>query len=360
MKRTSITPLRRIAVVTGLVTAMFGLSACADSAGGDADGEITSITLRLADGYAASHYYSVAGAQFFIDKVAELTDGAVTIEYYPGGQLGKPTDMIDVLDEGVADIAFTAPGYLPSQMPLSGAFSLPRVLPDGDVGTLAYAEVIGDSGSVVYQRDYADNGLVPLFAGIAADYQVMSATSGLETPEALHGLSARSAGGTIDLIVKALGAEPVPITTGDIYGALEGGMVDANFQGPPGAVGGSLHEVVKAITTNGNFTAFVSAWTMKQDAFDALPVDVQSALREAGAATSQNLAAVANGETAKAMAAFEEAGVTLVTYSDAQLEELDSELSVVTEQWLAGLDAGLAGEDAVAEMKDAVAAAAES
>lgn len=347
--------VRRL-VVIGSVSVALALSGCAATPADPGGADV--ITLRLADGYAANHYYSIAGAQFFIDKVAELTEGQIEIEYYPGGQLGKSTDMIDVLTQGVADIAFTAPGYLPSQMPLSGAFSLPRELPDGDIGTRAYADVLSDADSAVYQTDYAANGLVPLFAGVAADYQAMSATNDLGSPDAFAGLTARSAGGTIDLIVEALGAQPVPISTGDIYSAIENGTVDANFQGPPGAVGNSLQEVVTAITTNGNFTAFVSAWTMTQEKLDSLPADLQKALLEAGEATSDNLAAVANEQTTNAMKEFEDAGATLVTYSAEDLEVLDKKLTVVAEEWTQMLGSSLPTSDAIDEMRDAVQRAA--
>lgn len=354
MPRTSIParPVLALVAISALTGTIAGCTSDGSASSAAAEGE--SLTLRLADGYPPTHYYSVNGPTYFADKVAELTDGRVSIEVYPGGQLGETTDMIDVLNQGVADIAFTAPGYLPAQMPMSGAFSLPRVLPSSEVGTRAYAEAIASEDSVIRQVDYAANGLVPLFVGIAADYQLMSSSRSIETVDDVEGQTIRSAGGTVDLITKALGASPITIATGDIYNALENGTVDANLQGPPGAIGNSLHEVVQSITTNGNFTAFVSAWTITEEKFDSLPEDVRDALVEAGAATSERLAEIGTESTEEAMAEFEAAGATLVEYGPDELAELDAKLAAIPDEWRDSLSSASDGAEAITEMTAAV------
>src|SRR5699024_6402295 len=101
----------------------------------------------------------------------------------------------------------------------------------------------------------------------------------------IKGMTIRSAGGTIDMIVEALGAIPTPITSGDIFQALERGTVDGNIQGLAGAVGNSVHEVVDSVTINGNFAAFLSTWSMNEDRFADMPSEVQELLIVAGQKT---------------------------------------------------------------------------
>lgn len=323
-----------------------------DEVGSEIDYE--EVTLTLADVYPEPHYLTQEGSVYFQELVERESGGAVTIDIYHARQLGGPEEMINLLSSGTADIAFTSPGYLPSQMPLTGSFSLPGSFENGTIGTRAYAATVEDENSVVRQDDYEANGLVPLFVGVTGDYEIMASSRPIDSIQSLDGLSVRSAGGTIDLIIDAIGSSPVPISSGEIYQALERGTVDANLQGVSGAVGNSIQEVSSYLTTNGDFTAFVSAWTMGTDRFAELPAETQELLLDAGRRTSEHIAEVDAEVVEESLAAFDAEGVEQYEFTEDELAQLAEMFAGVEGEWAAQLPDPTRGETAIEEMRAAV------
>ena len=55
------------------------------------------------------------------DKIEEASDNRIKIDRYPSMQLGgKPPELIDQVQDGVADIVWTVVGYTPGRFPDRG------------------------------------------------------------------------------------------------------------------------------------------------------------------------------------------------------------------------------------------------
>ena len=57
--------------------------------------------------------------------VEEKSGGRLKITIFPGSILGKPAHHYDLVKDGIADIAFTTPGYTPGRFPLITVTELP-------------------------------------------------------------------------------------------------------------------------------------------------------------------------------------------------------------------------------------------
>src|SRR5690554_3749832 len=70
------------------------------------------VTLRFADWMPGSAFTTTYGAQAFMTKAEELSEGRISFQYFPAEQLGKRSEALTLLQSGVADIANVAPAYL--------------------------------------------------------------------------------------------------------------------------------------------------------------------------------------------------------------------------------------------------------
>jgi len=67
----------------------------------------------------------------FAKKLAEVSDGKLTVKQYPGGALNSsPPKQYSILLKGVADIAFALPGYTASLFPVTNIVTIPGVCTD--------------------------------------------------------------------------------------------------------------------------------------------------------------------------------------------------------------------------------------
>ena len=60
-------------------------------------------------------------------KINEVTDGRVKITVYPGATLADPTDVLDAIRTGAADMGWVFTSFYPDQFPLMDIVSLPML-----------------------------------------------------------------------------------------------------------------------------------------------------------------------------------------------------------------------------------------
>lgn len=318
------------------------------------DEEREAVTLRLANGLSAGNQATVNWVEPFIEKAEELGQGSLTIEHFPDGQLGGFEDAVTVLQTGVTEISLVAPPYATGQMPLSNVLNLPG-LGDFETLTWAYYDLMTDEDSLIYQTDFARNDVVPLAAGSTPAYQLVTVDTPITGPNALDGLLVRSSGGALDLVVRALGGEPVAVTSGEQYQALERGTVDAGIFNYPALLSASLHEVTNHGTLNANVGAFNFALGISADAWNELPTWAQEVLIEAGRYATESRIETLKEEDEAILQELRDSGFTFYEFDDAQLAELSQMLESVSADWVETVTAeDYPAAEALAEARAAV------
>ncbi len=178
--------------------------------------------LKLAHGLDVTHPVHLA-MKHLADRVAELSDGRMRVEIHPSGQLGEERELIEMLQIGSLAMTKVSASPLESFVPGMTVFSIPyvfrdrqhlwRVL-DGELG-----RQLLDAGMPYYLR-----GLCYYDAGPRSFYTVGTA---VRTPEDLRGLKIRVQKSiTSTHMVQILGASATPIDWGELYSALQQGVVD--------------------------------------------------------------------------------------------------------------------------------------
>ena len=181
------------------------------------------ITLRLAEGLPENNPVTLAMHRF-AELVESKTRGKVIVKVHAGGQLGQESETIEQTRLGIIDFTRTNVVVLANISPSVGVFTLPyifhdqahkyRVL-DGDIGhdvraDLQYVGLIGFDFLEAGERSFYTRGDKPI-----------------NTLADMKGLKIRVQPAPIMIrMIELLGAVPTPMNYGEVYSAIQTGIVD--------------------------------------------------------------------------------------------------------------------------------------
>ena len=212
---------------------VFGLIAC--------NTEENKRVIRLGHGLDITH--SVHKAMLKADEVLnEISKGKMRIQIYPNQQLGSERDCLELLQIGSLDMAKVSGAVMENFAPKLKIFGLPflfdskehlfKVL-DGPIGK----ELLNEG------EQYWLKGMGFYDSGSRSFY---SRERPVMQPEDLKGLKIRVQESISAFeMVKQLGGSPTPISWGELYTALQQGVVDGAENNPPSFYLSRHYEVCK-------------------------------------------------------------------------------------------------------------------
>jgi tripartite ATP-independent transporter DctP family solute receptor len=178
--------------------------------------------LRFAMSLAADHPLGVAG-QKFADLVAERSGGKLKVSMYPGAVLGSDQQNLSAVRGGTLDFTTMATGLLAGINKEFMIFDLPFMFNNSKE-----AHALSDGPTATALMDgLKSEGIKGLGIWDLGFRNMTNNRRPIEKLEDIQGLKLRviAAPVYIDLFTQ-LGANPVPMTFGEVYGALESGAID--------------------------------------------------------------------------------------------------------------------------------------
>lgn len=258
-------------------------------------------------------------AEKFKELAEKYTDGKVKVEIYPNSTLYKDKEELEALQLGAVQmLAPSNSKFGPIGVREFEVFDLPYILPDltilrkvtdGPLGAklLKLLEPKGMTGLA-----YWDNG-----------FKEMTANKKLVTPDDYKSLKFRiQSSKVLEAQFRALGSIPQVMAFGEVYQALQTGVVDGQENTWSNIYTQKMHEVQKFATiTNHGYIGYVVVTNKKF--WDGLPADIRTPLEKA----MKEATAYGNGQSAKenedALEAIKKAGKTeIVTLTQAQDEAM--------------------------------------
>jgi TRAP-type transport system periplasmic protein len=222
----------------------------------------TPIKLTLAHNSAPSSPKG-QGASRFAELVAAKTGGRVVVNVAPSEQLGNENTNMAALRTGTLDFGSLGQGALLSVVPEVAAVGLPFLF-----STLpaAWSTLDGPVGQELAQKLEAKN-IVFLGWWCNGIRQTTNSKRPIIKPEDLKGLKIRTPldPTTVEMF-SAMGATPQQISWGEVYLALQSGVVDGQENPLANIYAAKLYEVQKYVTfTNHKYEvtallASVPAW----------------------------------------------------------------------------------------------------
>ena len=239
-------------------------------------------------------------AERFADRVAKATNGAVTIDVKPASQLFNLRTSAEAIQLGTLDLCWTDLGTLANWQPQFGFISMPFLFNDFDhVKRVMY----GPIGQQVV-KDARDTLNVEILSLGASGFRVFLAKKPIHTADDAKGIKLRVPEiPTWVEMARALGTNPSPIPAGEMYTALQTGVVDAIEVPADFIVSAKLFEVAGFATrTHHNFTEVSMMASARKMA--ALAPAHQKAIREIAADEVANV--MWNGNIKEQQSAWDE------------------------------------------------------
>ncbi|MDP3544619.1 MAG: TRAP transporter substrate-binding protein DctP, partial [Phreatobacter sp.] len=223
----------------------------------------------------------------FVKRVGELTGGKFTIDLFAGGQIVPAAQAFDAVRGGAFEMMKTFDGYEAGKIP---AFAFTSTIPFGFPESDQYEAWFYEMGGLEMAREaYAPAGLVYIAPTIYGQEPIHSKVPITKIAD-LAGKKGRFVG-LASAVMAAFGVSVSPLPTGEVYSALDKGVIDiadrgdltANFEA-------GLAEVAKHVVLPGvHQPTTATSYVANRRAHDALPADFKAALTVAAREISTSL-----------------------------------------------------------------------
>lgn len=267
-------------LLIGALVFAAGCGGSGDSAGSngasDNDGQAKTVTFKLGHVTQVSHPYHKA-ALAFKEKVEKKSNGRIKIEIYPARQLGGDRDMLEQIQNGSLDMGLISSAVFSGFTPILDGLQLPFLMENYDV--LDKAVKTEEAKALLKGLERINvKGLAFYDAGFR---HFTTVDHPINKPEDLKGLKLRVVESPLMLdIFNTLGASPTPMPYGEIYSALQSGVIDG-LEMDLSAIWAEKHyEVAKYVSLSSHFS-FPTVNIMNLDKWNSLSEEDQRIFKEA-------------------------------------------------------------------------------
>lgn len=253
-------------------------------------------------------------AQKFKEEIEANSDHE--IQLFPFGTLGESADIMEQAQSGVVQFVDQSPGFTGALIPEAQVFFVPYLLPQDEEQLARFfksSKAINEMFPPLYEKQGLE--LLTMFP----EGEVMMTTAKeVKSPEDLDEVKFRVM--TNPLLVESynsFGATPTPLPWGEVYGALQTGIIQGQENPAFFIESTKMYEVTDYITRAGhnNFTTAVMA---NHDFFQGLPKEDQKLVNDAIDAAFDYIIEYQKGLTDASLEKIKEAkpSITITTLTE--------------------------------------------
>lgn len=257
----------------------------------------------------------------WVKVVNQIAGDDIDIKFLPGGTLMPGDQVFGATSDGSIDAAGDWPGYWAGR---NAAFS-PLASHTSLFNAVDYINWIYEWGGFkFYQEVYGQYGLVYLPYGITNNESGFRGNERIANLDELDGKRIRISGREQGKVLEKLGASQVTIAGGELYQAIERGVVDAGEFSMPGVdFQAGFAEVSEFWATPGwHQSASVFGVMINKEAWEALPEKVRTKLKVAAKANMTWSLAWSERRSTEGAVKFQEEGVEVTRYPDEDLKRI--------------------------------------
>lgn len=262
--------------------------------------------IKLAHGLDSGHPVHIA-MEHMAKLVVERSGGKMRIDIYPSGQLGTERECIELVQIGSLGMTKISASVLEGFVPEYKVFSLPYLFRDNKHRFDVLHNKIGQELLLKTQK-FRIRGLVYYDAGSRSFY---TKDKPILTPADLKGLKIRTQESSTSIkMVQALGGSATPIPWGELYSALQQGVVDGAENNPPSFYLTRHYEVCKYYSLN-EHTSVPDVLIISTVVWDNLTSEEQNILQQAAIESEKLQIEIWKEATEKAYKGLRENGVQI-------------------------------------------------
>lgn len=179
--------------------------------------------LRLALNQTETHP-SYLALKAFSDSLAEATDGEYVIDIFANEVLGAQQEILNLQRNNIVDLAIISSTQLENINQDFRVFNMPRVF-DSVAHQMSVINDPAISGELFRSLEQSNNLLV--IGGFTQGERNIYAGKKVASPEDMAGLKVRVQESPVMLrMIEAMGGSPTPMAYGEVYTALQAGVLD--------------------------------------------------------------------------------------------------------------------------------------
>ncbi|MFQ3787082.1 TRAP transporter substrate-binding protein [Halomonas sp. A29] len=316
---------------------------------GDVVGDHGSHTLRMGIGLAESspQYLSV---QYFADILNQRTEGRISVNVFPNSQLGDDVQMMEMLQTGSLDMSYPSSSPATTYVQELAVFDLPFLLPTREA---AIAVMQSDTAQRMLDG-FEGTGLKALAFSENGYRQLTNSARPVESPEDVagldvRGLTVRTMENPVHLSIwETLGANPTPMAFGELFSAMEQGVVDGQENPWSTILTSNFHEVQDyGSETRHVYTPFILM--MSERTWDRLAPEYQELVQEAARQSAEYEIQLATEYDDWSREQLVERGMQITRLNDEQIAAFQEAVQPVYDRWAPRI-----GEDLIAEIQSIV------
>ncbi|MGM8366743.1 DctP family TRAP transporter solute-binding subunit [Virgibacillus sp. W0181] len=279
--------MRKFLLMISIVFMMMIVAACSSNNDSDSEGEGANDNSGSSDSgeeYTMGVTYTTPetgsthmGMEKFKELVEENSDGQITVELYPSGQLyASEREAIEAAQAGNIEMTVTASAPVAGFDKRFMALDLPFIFPDHET---AYEALDGELGQKLLDG-LPEIGLVGLAYGETGMRQFSNSERPIESPEDMEGLKIRVMENEVHIdTLSAYGADASPFAFGELYSALQQNIYDG-MENPLNLIDQMKFYEVQDYLTISNHAYTATVGFMNADFHDSLPEDLQKVLKD--------------------------------------------------------------------------------
>lgn len=268
--------------------------------------------LKAADIHPAG-YPNVVAVEHMGKKLAEATKGRLTIKMFPGGVLGDEKSMIEQTQAGGIDILRTSLGPIGPIVPEVNVFNMPfvfrseahmRKVIDGPIGD-ELLKKISDSSANLIALGWMDGGTRNMYS-----------KKPIRKPADLAGQKIRMMGNPLFVdTMNAMGGSGISMGFGELYSALQTGVVDGAENNEPSYVSSNHFTVTKVYSLTGHLM-IPEIFVFSKAKWNKLSAEDQTLIRKLAKEAQMEQRKLWDKRVAMDSARMKAAGVTIVADVD--------------------------------------------
>ena len=345
MTRSKLVRMRLLAMLAagGMLAACGGGALGGETSGEDGEAEIT---LRYAF-FAPAVSFPGVQMEESAEQLNERTDGRVSVELFPGGTLLGAGDIFDGVSEGIVDVGMDSPAYDVGRFPFTSALSLPVGFPNSQVASQTMLDMLEEFEPAEFDG-------YEIITAFTTEPAYIQSNEPVTSRQALAGLELRSAGAGVPSLA-TLGASPVGMPMPEVAEGLQTGVLDGYMSSREVLKDFGLAEQVSYVTDYafGISNTFVAV--MDQEAFDALPEDVQDVIHELRPEMTQFASEFHDEQNVGGALdwAAAEHGVQTVELDAGEKDAWDAAVTGLIDDWMADVEGnGFEPQDVLDRMRE--------
>lgn len=268
----------------------------------------------------------------FQELVQNGSNGEIKVEIYPADQMGTSLEQVEYTQEGTLDLCSEALPLLATWDPGFGVAEMPYVFTSREQALSVlnegpFAEYIAKKMEELNFKDLGvpENGF----------RQITNNVRPITKPEDLKGLKIRTM--QVDSHItayKQFGANPSPMAYGEVYSALQQGVVDGQDNPLSHIASSRFYEVQKYLTV-ANIVFSADVVLMNLDKFNSLKPEYQKLLQDSMKQSLEYQQGIIKAEEADYIDFFRKEGLEVNVLTPEQIKVFQGEVDKVRGEMVA-------------------------